>query len=106
MRVYETHELVEPAMLDQKELAALLGLLSDDTRAIEAVGALFQRTFAKPDHFRVATALWCVFPVGCAAASSGRAGGGAGQTRGRGGHGLRGRGGRGRGNSRSDVVGL
>jgi hypothetical protein len=46
-------------MLLQKELAALLGLLSDDTRAIEAVGAMFVRTFAKADHFRVATALWC-----------------------------------------------
>ena len=49
-------------MLLQKELAALLGLLSDDTRAIEAVGAMFVRTFAKADHFRVATALWCALP--------------------------------------------
>jgi hypothetical protein len=44
--------------LPQKDLQALLALLSDDTRAIEAVCALFTRTFAKTDHFRVATALW------------------------------------------------
>jgi hypothetical protein len=32
-------------------------LLTDDKRPLEAAAALFQRTFAKADHFRVATAL-------------------------------------------------
>ena len=45
------------AALSQKDLGALLDLLSNDTRPIEAVGALFLRTFAKADHFRMATAL-------------------------------------------------
>jgi len=45
--------------VSRKDLEALLALLSDDTRAIEAVGVLFYRTFAKADHFRLATALWC-----------------------------------------------
>jgi len=46
-----------PAALSQKDLQSLLSLLSDSSRSIEAVGALFHRTFAKADHFRVATAL-------------------------------------------------
>ena len=46
------------AGLSKKDLGALVALLSDDTKPIESVGALFHRTFAKADHFRVATALW------------------------------------------------
>lgn len=45
------------AGLSKKDLGALVALLSDDTKPIESVGALFHRTFAKADHFRVATAL-------------------------------------------------
>ena len=44
--------------VSQKDLAGLLALLADDTRPIEAVGALFHRSFAKADHFRIASALW------------------------------------------------
>jgi hypothetical protein len=32
-------------------------LVTDDKRPLEAAAALFQRTFAKADHFRAATAL-------------------------------------------------
>ncbi|EKX52614.1 hypothetical protein GUITHDRAFT_84642 [Guillardia theta CCMP2712] len=46
-----------PAIITQKDLNSLLSLFSDDTKAIESVAQLFHRTFAKTDHFRVATAL-------------------------------------------------
>ena len=47
------------------DLDALLKLLSDDTKAMEAVGANFQRTFPKSDHFRLAATIWCVPAVAC-----------------------------------------
>eukprot|EP00281_Chroomonas_sp_CCMP1168_P014814 CAMPEP_0206220246 /NCGR_PEP_ID=MMETSP0047_2-20121206/4777_1 /ASSEMBLY_ACC=CAM_ASM_000192 /TAXON_ID=195065 /ORGANISM="Chroomonas mesostigmatica_cf, Strain CCMP1168" /LENGTH=148 /DNA_ID=CAMNT_0053642897 /DNA_START=14 /DNA_END=456 /DNA_ORIENTATION=+ len=46
-----------PAAVSKKELASLLSLLTDEALPIDSVAALFQRTFAKSDHFRVANAL-------------------------------------------------
>ena len=57
------------------DLDALLKLLSDDTKAMEAVGANFQRTFPKSDHFRLAATIWCVPAVACVGGCVGDVGG-------------------------------
>ncbi len=40
-------------LLEQRELAQLLALLSEDAKPMEVVSASFSRAFAKSDHFRI-----------------------------------------------------
>ncbi|KAL1524570.1 hypothetical protein AB1Y20_019460 [Prymnesium parvum] len=44
-------------MLTQKETIALLDILANEDKSLEAAAATFQRTFVRADHFRVAAAM-------------------------------------------------
>ena len=45
-------------MLSQDDLSNLYQIISDDSKTFESIGTSFQKTFAKPDQFKVGITIW------------------------------------------------